>query len=247
MPPDGTAQKRPAAGDGGCGRGRGTREYRSRADALAALEIAIARADAELARAGDVAVHAEAHRAARLAPFGAGGRQDLVEATRLGLGLDLLGPGHDEHAHPIGNAAPFEQACSLLDIREASVGAAADEHDVDGLAGHRFPGLDPHVLERLAKAGVAVRGHGFVKDLIEFDFPGPIYPVNPKLDELMGQKAYPRLEAIPGPVDFVISAVPARPRAYSTAVTRSAWRAWAFVTWVILVTAIYFAMMLGFL
>ena len=27
----------------------------------------------------------------------------------------------------------------------------------------------------------------------------------------------------------------------------SAWRAWAFVAWVILVTALYFAMMLGFL
>ena len=40
-------------------------------------------------------------------------------------------------------------------------------------------------------------------------FPGPVYPVNPKLDELLGLKAYARLEDIPGPVDFVISAVPA--------------------------------------
>jgi len=60
-----------------------------------------------------------------------------------------------------------------------------------------------------ASANERVRGHGFVKDLIEFDFPGPIYPVNPKLDEVLGLKAYHRLEDIPGPVDFVISAVPA--------------------------------------
>ena len=40
-------------------------------------------------------------------------------------------------------------------------------------------------------------------------YPVKVYPVNPKLDELLGRKAYPRLEAIPGPVDFVISAVPA--------------------------------------
>ena len=33
--------------------------------------------------------------------------------------------------------------------------------------------------------------------------------MNPKLDELLGLKAYARLEDIPGPVDFVISAVPA--------------------------------------
>jgi acyl-CoA synthetase (NDP forming) len=60
-----------------------------------------------------------------------------------------------------------------------------------------------------ASANERVRGHGFVKDLIEFDFPGPIYPVNPKLDEVLGLKAYHRLEDIPGPVDFVISAIPA--------------------------------------
>jgi acyl-CoA synthetase (NDP forming) len=53
------------------------------------------------------------------------------------------------------------------------------------------------------------QGYEFVQALTEIGFPGPIYPVNPKLDELLGRKAYPRLEEIPGPVDFVISAVPA--------------------------------------
>ena len=53
------------------------------------------------------------------------------------------------------------------------------------------------------------QGYEFVQGLVEIGFPGPVHPVNPKLDELLGQKAYPRLEAIPGPVDFVISAVPA--------------------------------------
>jgi acyl-CoA synthetase (NDP forming) len=60
-----------------------------------------------------------------------------------------------------------------------------------------------------ASANERNRGHGFVKDLVDFEFPGPIYPVNPRLDEMLGLKAYPRLEDIPGPVDFVISAVPA--------------------------------------
>ena len=60
-----------------------------------------------------------------------------------------------------------------------------------------------------ASANQRVRGHGFVKDLIDFGFPGPIYPVNPTLDEMLGLKAYHRLEDIPGPVDYVISAVPA--------------------------------------
>ena len=60
-----------------------------------------------------------------------------------------------------------------------------------------------------ASANTRSQGYEYVEGLVKFGFPGPIYPVNPKLDELMGLKAYPRLEAIPGPVDFVISAVPA--------------------------------------
>jgi acyl-CoA synthetase (NDP forming) len=60
-----------------------------------------------------------------------------------------------------------------------------------------------------ASANERSEGYRYVRGLLEFGFPGPIYPVNPKLDELLGLKAYPRLEAIPGPVDFVISSVPA--------------------------------------
>ncbi len=60
-----------------------------------------------------------------------------------------------------------------------------------------------------ASANERSQGYEFVQGLVEIGFPGPIYPVNPKLDELLGLKAYPRLEDIPGTVDFVISAVPA--------------------------------------
>jgi len=60
-----------------------------------------------------------------------------------------------------------------------------------------------------ASADERTQGYEFVQGLVEIGFPGPIYPVNPKLDELLGLKAYPQLEDIPGTVDFVISAVPA--------------------------------------
>jgi predicted CoA-binding protein len=60
-----------------------------------------------------------------------------------------------------------------------------------------------------ASANQQSQGYEFVQGLVEIGFPGPVHPVNAKLDELLGQKAYPRLGAIPGPVDFVISAVPA--------------------------------------
>jgi len=54
------------------------------------------------------------------------------------------------------------------------------------------------------------RGYGFLAPLLEFGFKGEIYPVNPKYSEVLGKKAYPSVRDIPGPVDYVISAVPAR-------------------------------------
>ena len=45
--------------------------------------------------------------------------------------------------------------------------------------------------------------------LLEQGFKGEICPVNPKYDEILGLKAYARVRDIPGPVDFVISSVPA--------------------------------------
>ncbi len=53
------------------------------------------------------------------------------------------------------------------------------------------------------------RGGGFVTPLQKLGYRGDIYPVNPKYTELLGLKAYARISDIPGPVDYVISAVPA--------------------------------------
>jgi acyl-CoA synthetase (NDP forming) len=53
------------------------------------------------------------------------------------------------------------------------------------------------------------RGGGFVAPLQELGYRGQIYPVNPKYKELMGLKTYSRVREIPGPVDYVISSVPA--------------------------------------
>jgi acyl-CoA synthetase (NDP forming) len=52
------------------------------------------------------------------------------------------------------------------------------------------------------------RGGGFLTPLQE-SYKGKIYPVNPKYSEIGGLTAYPRVSAIPGPVDFVISSIPA--------------------------------------
>jgi len=53
-------------------------------------------------------------------------------------------------------------------------------------------------------------GHDYVLSLLQYGFQGAIYPINPRLEELLGLKAYPSVEAVPGPVDYVISCIPNR-------------------------------------
>jgi len=61
-----------------------------------------------------------------------------------------------------------------------------------------------------ASAGpVNINTHMFLDSLIEFGYQGQIYPVNPKLDQVSGLKAYPNIRDIPGSVNHVISLIPA--------------------------------------
>ena len=55
----------------------------------------------------------------------------------------------------------------------------------------------------------AKQGHVYVNSLREFGFKGPVYPVNPRAEEIAGYTSYQSLKDVPGPVDYVISAVPA--------------------------------------
>jgi acyl-CoA synthetase (NDP forming) len=47
-------------------------------------------------------------------------------------------------------------------------------------------------------------------NLIHAGFQGPIYPVNPKADEILGLKAYPAIGATPAPADMAVVVIPAR-------------------------------------
>lgn len=53
--------------------------------------------------------------------------------------------------------------------------------------------------------------NGFLNSLMALGFHehAPLYPVNPKIEEIDGLHCYPSIEAIPGPVDHVISSIPA--------------------------------------
>ncbi len=51
-------------------------------------------------------------------------------------------------------------------------------------------------------------GHVVLQNLQAAGFEGPIYPVNPRADEIAGLPTHPSLAAVPGPVDLVVVAVP---------------------------------------
>src|SRR5438270_1410978 len=119
----------PAAHRAGRG-GEGAREEGACAASLAAFEIAIAGAHAVLAAPDHIAVHAEAHGAARFAPLRARFEEHPIEAFGLRLTLDLLGAGH--HAHPEGRGNPPspQHAGGAAQGREPRSGAAAVGDDV---------------------------------------------------------------------------------------------------------------------
>lgn len=54
-------------------------------------------------------------------------------------------------------------------------------------------------------------GYGLLRNLTdpEHRYPGPIYPVNPRADEILGLPCYPDIGAVPDPVDLALLIIPA--------------------------------------
>ena len=53
-------------------------------------------------------------------------------------------------------------------------------------------------------------GNILVENLMKFGFRGAIYPINPSTEEILGLKAYPNIESVPGTVDLAVLNVPAK-------------------------------------
>ncbi|MCF6171250.1 MAG: acetate--CoA ligase family protein [Bacteroidales bacterium] len=51
-------------------------------------------------------------------------------------------------------------------------------------------------------------GNVIIKNLQHYGFKGPVYPINPKVDEIRGLKAYPSIGDVPHPVDLVHIVIP---------------------------------------
>ncbi|MDD4860199.1 MAG: CoA-binding protein [Dehalococcoidales bacterium] len=53
------------------------------------------------------------------------------------------------------------------------------------------------------------QGYNFTRLLFDYGYRGRIYPVNPRLSEILGTRAYASLREIPDSIDYVICAIPA--------------------------------------
>jgi len=53
-------------------------------------------------------------------------------------------------------------------------------------------------------------GNVITKNLIKYEYKGPIYPINPKADEILGIKAYPSILDVPGEIDVAHISIPAK-------------------------------------
>ena len=60
-----------------------------------------------------------------------------------------------------------------------------------------------------ASANENAPGYDYVNSLLAFGYGGEVYPVNPKAEEILGLPSFPSLRDVPGPVDYVISCIPA--------------------------------------
>jgi acyl-CoA synthetase (NDP forming) len=60
-----------------------------------------------------------------------------------------------------------------------------------------------------ASANIDSPGHDYLRSILDFGFAGAVYPINPRGGEILGVRAYPTLTDVPGPVDYVISCIPA--------------------------------------
>lgn len=61
-----------------------------------------------------------------------------------------------------------------------------------------------------ASASPGKLGHDILYNLIHAGFDGPIYPVNPKADQLLGLKVFKDIASLPAPPDLAVVVIPSR-------------------------------------
>src|SRR5713101_103449 len=101
--------------------------------ALPPLEVPVRGRGAALTAPENVLVHAEAHRAAGVAPLEARVAKHAVQTLRLRRGLHPHRAGHDHCPHAARHPAAPDHGGRRAEVLDPGVGAGAEEHTV-----HRY-------------------------------------------------------------------------------------------------------------
>ncbi len=120
--------------------------------ALAAFEVAVGGGRGALTGGQLVGVHAQAHGAAGVPPFGSGLLEDLVQALVDGLETDAGGAGDDQHPQAVGDPPAAQDVGGGPQVLDAAVRAGADEDGVHLDVAQRLPGRESHVPRAFSAA-----------------------------------------------------------------------------------------------
>src|SRR5437879_3814293 len=126
---------------------------RPAASSLPALEIAVRRRRTALAGAQHVIVHAEAHRAPRIAPLEPRLAKHLIEALLLGLRLYTLRAGQHHRPHSWCDMPAAHDGGRGAQVLDPRVRTRSQEHAIDRNPRERHTGFEPHVLQRPLRGG----------------------------------------------------------------------------------------------
>src|SRR5215210_2206925 len=172
--------------------------------ALASLEVAIAGRGAPLARLQNVGVHAEAHRAPRVAPVKACLCEDLGESFFLGLLLDAHRTRDDHGPYVFLDLVAFQDAGGGAQVLDAGVGARSEKYSVDLDLPDGCARFEIHVLERplvafvLGLGDLAVERDGLCRGRAPGDVGNQILRLDDdlfvELGALVGRELLPLLE-----------------------------------------------------
>jgi len=147
---------------------------------------------------------------------------DREELVRVLSGLSRLGAEHPEirevDINPLiisaeGRVTAVDALVMLSEDDDSANPSEPSEQEGQARADEINAALDQMAHPRsIAVVGAARAPTGGFPGMFacvrNFGFPGKLYPVNPKADEIDGIKAYPSLTALPEPVDLVIISVP---------------------------------------
>ncbi|MGD9033588.1 MAG: acetate--CoA ligase family protein, partial [Desulfobacteraceae bacterium] len=100
---------------------------------------------------------------------------------------------------------------ALITLKENGTGdqTAPEEKVGEGNGNDIRAVLEPRSIAVIgASSNPTKTGHVLFKNIVVNGFPGKVYPINPKADEILGIKAYPKILDVPDDIDVVFFLLP---------------------------------------